>query len=215
MPQVSEQLPAGSDDDLRRYIPAVDALTVPASLHDPSGRFVHMNAGAERASGLANAQTIGLLVTDLVAAEDRSRVRAHFQRAVEHIEPTDFGTRFVDRDGNERYARGQHLPLTEDGRVVAVLVLAWESRAPVARRNRTSPPQLTPRQLEVLELLAAGRSTVEIADTLDLAHPTVRNHVRDLLAQLDAHTRIEAVAIAQRAGLLAPRPLEPIPSKGS
>ena len=199
------------DRGLRRFIPAVEALAVPASLHDPEGRFVYMNVGAERVSGRLNAQTVGLHVTDLLPPEARDHVGAQFRRAVAEGEPSDFATKFVDAQGNEGYTRAQHLPLLEDGRVIAVLVLAWQALAPPTR-EATQHGQLTPRQLEVLALLAAGRSTLEIARELDLAHPTVRNHVRDLLAQLDAHTRVEAVAKAQSAGLLSLRPLEPLRS---
>jgi DNA-binding CsgD family transcriptional regulator len=64
----------------------------------------------------------------------------------------------------------------------------------------------------VLRLLSYGRSTQEIADELKLAPQTVRNHVRDVLSQLRAHNRVEAVANAHHAGLLALRPLDPKPS---
>jgi len=201
--------------DLRRFIPAVDALAVPASLHDRDGRFIHMNRGAQQASGFASAQTLGRGVSDFVSPEDREHVQAQFRHVVEHAEPTDFETMFVDVNGNERYTRAQQLPLEEDGRVVGVLILAWEARPLSVPRRATARGQLTRRQLEVLDLLAAGRSTLEIARELELAHPTVRNHVRDLLAQLDAHTRVEAVAKAQCAGLLAPRPLEPVPKRAA
>ena len=64
---------------------------------------------------------------------------------------------------------------------------------------------LTPRQEEVLRLLAAGRSTDEIAAELHLARETVRNHVRAVLRAVGAHTRLEAVVTAQRLGLLPRR----------
>src|SRR5438477_9599089 len=50
------------DVDLR----LVDSLVVPASLHDVAGRFVHMNAAAERASGLSKADLLGRHFTDPV-----------------------------------------------------------------------------------------------------------------------------------------------------
>lgn len=69
---------------------------------------------------------------------------------------------------------------------------------------------LTGREREVLGLLADGRSTDEIVERLVLSPHTVRNHIRSVLAKLGAHSRLEAVAIAARAGLirLAPRPPE-------
>jgi DNA-binding CsgD family transcriptional regulator len=70
-------------------------------------------------------------------------------------------------------------------------------------RERTGvAPALTARQTEVLQLLAGGASTSQIQDTLQLSRETVRNHVRHLLRALGAHSRLEAVAVARRSGLI-------------
>jgi hypothetical protein len=68
----------------------VDSLMVPASLHDVDGRFVHVNAAAERASGMSNAQLLGHHFTEPLAPKEREKVTAQFRRAVEHGVPTDF-----------------------------------------------------------------------------------------------------------------------------
>lgn len=68
----------------------------------------------------------------------------------------------------------------------------------------STAPHLTKRQLEVLRLLAEGRSTAEIATALDLSQTTVRNYVANLLAALAVHTRLQAVIAARRAGLIEP-----------
>ena len=73
------------------------------------------------------------------------------------------------------------------------------------REQTASPsphPHLTPRQNEVLHLLAHGRSTAEIAEELHLSVETVRNHVRLMMRALDVHSRIEALAVAHREGIL-------------
>jgi NarL family two-component system response regulator LiaR len=57
---------------------------------------------------------------------------------------------------------------------------------------------LTAREWEVIDLLCVGQSTDEIAQTLVLSTETVRSHVKHILRKLDARTRGEAVAIAQR-----------------
>ncbi len=62
---------------------------------------------------------------------------------------------------------------------------------------------LTDREVEVLRLLAQGMSNRELADQLYLSVHTVRAHVRALLAKLGAHTRLEAVAVARRQGIIA------------
>lgn len=75
-------------------------------------------------------------------------------------------------------------------------------RFAVLPAGRGSPfPQLTARELEVLEQLALGRSNAEIADHYVLSLKTVRNHVSNVLAKLGAATRGEAIVAARRAGL--------------
>jgi DNA-binding NarL/FixJ family response regulator len=62
---------------------------------------------------------------------------------------------------------------------------------------------LTEREREVLSLLARGRSTDEIVAALALSPHTVRNHIRNVLTKLNAHSRLEGVAIAGRAGIIS------------
>ena len=63
---------------------------------------------------------------------------------------------------------------------------------------------LTEREREVLTLLAEGLSNAAIADRLVVSVHTVRNHVANLSAKLGAHSKLEALAIAVREGLLPP-----------
>jgi two-component system, NarL family, response regulator LiaR len=58
--------------------------------------------------------------------------------------------------------------------------------------------QLTPREWDVIDLLAEGASTDRIAESLCLSTETVRSHVKHILRKLDARSRGEAVAVAQR-----------------
>jgi DNA-binding NarL/FixJ family response regulator len=65
-------------------------------------------------------------------------------------------------------------------------------------------PVLTPREREVLELLASGLSPAEVAARLHLGSETIRSHVKSSMAKLGASTRAQAVALA-----LARREIEP------
>jgi DNA-binding NarL/FixJ family response regulator len=67
---------------------------------------------------------------------------------------------------------------------------------------------LTDRQLEVLQLLAEGKSTDQIADELVISKTTVRNHIAHMLANLGVHTRVQAIIAASRAGLIRIPPPE-------
>lgn len=75
------------------------------------------------------------------------------------------------------------------------------------RMNRAAPARydLTARELEVLELLAAGTPNIELAQRMGISRNTVRNHVQNLLTKLGVHSRLEAVALANREGLLRAR----------
>jgi len=71
-----------------------------------------------------------------------------------------------------------------------------------ANADTMSALSLTPREIEVLYLLAKGRDTPTIAAALFLSVHTVRGYVKEVLRKLGAHSQLEAVAVARRAGLL-------------
>jgi DNA-binding CsgD family transcriptional regulator len=112
---------------------------------------------------------------------------------------TDATVVLVDKSGERMLVEINSVPLKEGGRIVGVFGL-------VPRREPTAPPRphphLTPRQNQVLHLLAQGRSTTQIAEELHLSVDTVRNHVRRMFRALDVHSRVKALALAPRAGLL-------------
>jgi DNA-binding NarL/FixJ family response regulator len=62
--------------------------------------------------------------------------------------------------------------------------------------------KLTPRELEVLRLLAEGLDGDEIARRLFIAGKTVRTHIENILRKLQVHTRGQAIALAYRQDLL-------------
>ncbi|HWC40799.1 MAG TPA: AAA family ATPase [Actinomycetota bacterium] len=65
---------------------------------------------------------------------------------------------------------------------------------------------LTPRELEVLALVAEGRSNRQVADTLFISAKTASVHVSNILAKLGVASRVEAAAVAHRLGLVDQRP---------
>jgi DNA-binding NarL/FixJ family response regulator len=67
---------------------------------------------------------------------------------------------------------------------------------------------LSPREHEILGRLAVGESTLGLARSMGVQVSTVRTHISSVLLKLGAHTRVEAVAIAVRLGLLERVPLQ-------
>ncbi|HLK64700.1 MAG TPA: response regulator transcription factor [Bryobacteraceae bacterium] len=85
-------------------------------------------------------------------------------------------------------------------------VHAGKRRIPAALAQtlaeHVSDDQLSPRELEVLQFVSAGKRNKEIAAELSVAEDTIKMHVRNLLSKLGASDRTEAVTIALRRGIL-------------
>lgn len=69
-------------------------------------------------------------------------------------------------------------------------------------KERQPRADLTPREFQVLQLLSEGKSNREVGATLSIAEGTVKLHVNNLLAKLEAGNRAEAVTIALKRGIL-------------
>ncbi|WP_262406151.1 response regulator transcription factor [Protaetiibacter sp. SSC-01] len=86
------------------------------------------------------------------------------------------------------------------GAALAGRVAEFFARAS-APASATPFPQLTPREREILDLIAAGRTNPQIAQILFLSPKTVRNHVSMIFTKLHVDDRGEAVVMAREAGL--------------
>lgn len=82
----------------------------------------------------------------------------------------------------------------------------------VTRSRERSISDLTPREREVLRLLALGNGTGALALSLGVSYSTARTHIQNVLAKLEVHSRLEAVALLhQQAGAVGSRQVRPQP----
>ena len=177
---------------------ALSDVNVPSYIIDRGGTIAWVNPAGERLVG----DVRGKHFTDVVSAGDRPRAREDFARAiVGQQKVTDTEVELIGSDGRVLSVELSSVPLRDGQQVVGVFGLLARPPEP-GRPTRPPHSRLTPRQREVLRMLAQGASTKQIAGRLHLSTETVRNHVRGILQALDVHSRVEAVATARAEGIL-------------
>jgi PAS domain S-box-containing protein len=175
---------------------ALGEVNVPCYVIDRSGVIRWLNPAARKVVGHAE----GKYFLDIIAPADRRRAQEAFTRNVlGHPDPRDNKVEVVGPDGQRMHLEISSAPLRRGGHVIGMFGLAARMPGPATRMRH---PHLTPRQNEVLHLLADGASTDEMAGELHISRETVRNHVRALFRALGVHSRVQAVATARADGLL-------------
>lgn len=173
------------------------AATVPASPPETLERFaadvVVLDLGASPQADTAPvraAADAGFAVVALIATEEQAAGVLAAGAAGVHL----------------RDSAHEHLPVALAAAAEGLIVLddALRTRvAPLRAAPEVGPNEpLTPREREVLSLLALGRSNRDIALALGIAERTAKFHVNAILEKLDAEGRTEAVVRAARIGLV-------------
>jgi DNA-binding CsgD family transcriptional regulator len=155
--------------------------------------------GACRLLGLAREDVVGRRVDELLQPESRER----FARAWRGRSGAGEAGRFafgaaaaaieVGASFNAGVLPGRHLVILDPSPPAA-------APRPPAGAGAARPP--TPRECQILGLLAGGATDTQIASRLELSPATVQTHVRNAKAKLGARTRTQAVALALRRGLI-------------
>ena len=183
---------------------AVADLAAPAYVIDREGRFSWVNHALLELFG----DLRGTSFLDRVVPEHRQLARTNFTRKVVGNTSTQFDMVVMDRSGGRIPMRFSSAPLRRDGKIVGIFGVG----IPLAHTpsfERAPLGDLTPRQLEVLRLLAEGLETPQIAARLGVAEETARNHIRALLRATGAHSRLEVVLMGFRSGVLHPDLTQP------
>jgi PAS domain S-box-containing protein len=171
----------------------LEHVNVPSYHIDPRGIVRWLNAAARNVVG----DVRGRQFTSVVAPEDTRRARELFARKViGAAKVTDAPVQVLAADGQRVAVEISSVPICEGDHLVGVFGQVTQL---IEEPHAHPELHLTPRQAEVLALLERGRTTKQIAEELHLSGETVRNHVRNLLRTMGAHSRLEAVAMAHEA----------------
>lgn len=171
-------------------------VNLPSAIVDREGVVTWMNDAAIELFG----DVRGRSFFDVVAPEDVPFARRQLELKLGGDVPaTDYQIDVMTRTGERRRAEISSVLIEGGDQCHAIFGVGVPLNG---RRPPRSDPRLTARQSEVLMMLGEGLSTDQIASMLHLSKETVRNHIRHVLRALGAHSRLEAVAMARRQGLL-------------
>lgn len=172
-----------------------ERTTNPVTVLDEARCFFEINQPGLDLFGRRRAELIGSSIVDLVKPEERAASATGWAELLRV--GYNEGTRtFVRPDGSEiEFEFAARLAIVGERRLGIYVILpqghSWTLSAPTAD-SRTS---LTPREREIVTLIAMGRGTTELAQELHISPDTVRTHVRNAMAKAGVHTRAELVAV--------------------
>jgi PAS domain S-box-containing protein len=185
------------------------------------GRIALWNRLAERILGYAAREVMGRRCCEIFAGFDGDGNRlcyegCHVQSLLRIGEPVQsFDMRTRTKTGRPVWLNVSILSMNDAaGEKVAVHlfrdVTATKELLRLVHERLSSPPPaggepaavLSRREIDVLRLMVEGLNTAAAAARLHVSHSTVRNHVQNIFAKLDVHSRLEAVAYATRHRLL-------------
>jgi PAS domain S-box-containing protein len=178
---------------------ALETLAAPAYAIDRDGRIRWLNRAYVELFGDQH----GHRFVDHVTPDHRQAARASFATTTLGRSSTIFDLALVDPSGGRIMLRITAAPLRRNGEVVGSVGIGIPF-AQASAPERSILEDLTPRQQQVLRLLAEGLETQEIARRLGVVEETARNHIRALLRATGAHSRLEAVLLGMRLGVIGP-----------
>jgi DNA-binding CsgD family transcriptional regulator len=187
---------ARSDSEvIGTFTSILQRIHIPCWILDDTGVFLWVNDAFVATSG----DLRGAHYSALIAPESLETATRHFERMDEADSEAEIELDLMRLDGTRVRSEVSSFLLEGIGLCCGAFGVAG-----FPPRPRRTPPltDLTPRQLDVLLLLAGGASTAQIAKELYLSETTVRNHISHVLQVMGVHSRLAAVAKARREGLI-------------
>jgi non-specific serine/threonine protein kinase len=176
-----------------------ESLTLVRAGHDPLMLILNLKSLGAVAAVIGDPVQAARLFGAAEALRERHGVelppaeRPRLERAIAPARE-----RLSDEAFTAAWAAGRALPVEHAiAEALAVADAVTSPRAPASKTHHG----LSPRELEVLRLIAEGHSNLEIAQRLFVSERTVENHVRHILTKLDVSSRIAAATYAIRHGL--------------
>jgi LuxR family maltose regulon positive regulatory protein len=188
-------------------------LTVARGEHDDALRLLEELRQSSEAAGRTGKQIEILTLQALTLWERSKREQAvgALTRALALAEPEGYVRTFVDEGAAMGDLLSAALEARQSGHLDAtriparylaklLAILAQESATPGAGERISEP--LSERELEVLALVASGKSNAEIAISLFVSLSTVKTHINNLYRKLEARSRTQAIARARELDLI-------------
>lgn len=173
----------------------------------PGSRVVAWSAAAEAFTGLPAPEALGMPCWEAVRGVDAAgdavcRPGCGYCRRARAGRPLPAHEMYVPgADGAHHRVRASMIALPDA--MGGGYAIVMQDQHDAACPGTPGGVRLTPRQREVLTLIADGLPVRAVALRLGLSEATIRNYVRRILLSLECHSQIEAVAVARRLGLIA------------
>ncbi len=180
----------------------ISAHPDPVFVKSIGGSFLHCNASFAEIVGVEIRKILGSRLIDIVKSEFSKACERSDKYLLARLSPTQTYTSPIhNRLTNEQF--DVHLTksicINEDGYPLGFMCIV---RSVKKRVLGSAPAQLSARELDVLRLVAAGRTQKEISNDLSISIHTTAHHMKSIYLKLNVNNRVQAVSAARSFRLI-------------